>query len=113
MAASSDNVTDLTTKPGARGRRDSDGQEKTPEPAKVEKLLPNLIKLYEAKVAAAEALSDATKKAAEKSGFNTSALKKFVKARAEADGSEEDPFDDRKREAEQLVLLFEKVGSGE
>ena len=94
----------------ARGRRDNDGQEKTPEPKVVEKLMPNLLKLYEAKVAAGEALSDATKKAAEKSGFNTGALKKFVKARAEADGSDDDPFDDRKREAEQLVLLFEQVG---
>lgn len=99
--------------PSARGRRDNDGQEKTPDPAKVEKVLPSLIKLYEAKVAAGTALSDATKKAAEKSGFNTGALKKFIKARAEADGSEEDPFDERKREAEQLVLLFEKVGAGD
>ena len=107
-------VSEVSELPGARtarGRRDSDGQEKTPEPGVVEKAMPNLLKLYEAKVAAGEALSTATKRAAEKSGFNTGALKKFIKARAEADGSEEDPFDDRQREAEQLVLLFEKVGA--
>lgn len=90
----------------AAGRRGSDGQEKTPDPKVLEPKIDKLVKLYEAAEVAKDALSEAVKKAAESSGFNAAALKKFVKARAGG----EDEFADRKRDAEQLVLLFDKVG---
>jgi len=90
----------------APGRRTNDGQEKTPDPGAVEPRMSKLLKLYAESENAKEALSDAIKKAAESTGFNAAALKKFVKARA----GDEDEFADRKRDAEQLVLLFDKVG---
>lgn len=95
--------------PQTRGRRGNDGQEQVPEPSVVESSMTRLLQLYAEAEGAKEVLSDAVKKCAEKSGFNAGAIKKFVKARADDD---DDNFSLRKREAQQLVLLFEQVGEG-
>lgn len=54
---------------------------------------------------ASKEFADAIKATAEKSGVLASALRRFVIARAG------EKFADRKRECEQLSLLFDEIGS--
>jgi hypothetical protein len=87
-----------------RGRKDEQKQEQVTQPGIVKEHINELVKLYAASGESATALSDAIKVAAEKSGYNASAVKRFVVARAG------EKFAEAKRLAEQQMELFEEVG---
>jgi hypothetical protein len=87
-----------------RGRKDADKQEAVTKPQVVEKRIVELVQLHIAAHDASEAESDAIKKCAEDSGYNASAIKKFIVARAG------DKFLEKKRDCEQQMELFEEVG---
>ena len=86
-----------------RGRKDATKQEKPIKTAVVKERLPELKRLKAAAKEAGAAYSDAIKKAAEDSGLNSSAVRRFVDAAAG------DSIVERKRDAEQLSLLFDEV----
>ena len=90
-----------------RGRKDSEGQEVVIKLEPLKKSIDELVRLYTKKTAAAEALSNGVTTVAEKSGLLAAVVRKFVKARADGDNYEE-----AKRSAEQLSLVFEELGEG-
>ncbi len=88
----------------ARGRKDADKQEAVTRPQLVKERIDELVRLHLEAHTSSEAASDAIKKAAEDSGYNAGALKKFVVARAG------EKFAEKKRDCEQQMELFDEVG---
>ena len=84
----------------ARGRQDRSGQEKVIEVAKLIEKLPHLQGLYNTAKEANKDFSDAVKAVAEKSGLLASVVRKIVVAKAGEN------YDDKKKEAEQLEMVF-------
>lgn len=95
-----------TGKRGAKGRKGPDHQEATIKTKVIKDRLDELLTLQTKAENASNRFSDAIKATAEASGINAGALRKFVNARAG------EKFDERKRDCEQLSLLFEEVGEG-
>lgn len=88
---------------GVQGRKDAQKQEKVIDLKIIKDRLPELKAAKgRAKNASAE-YSDAIKAAAKDSGLNSSAVRRFVDAAAG------DNIVERKRDAEQLQLLFDEV----
>lgn len=92
---------DGARKPQARKGRDK--QEKVEQPQVINERMDQLVRLKKASDEASQDLSDAIKKAAEDSGYLASVVRKIVVAKA-GDG-----YAEKKREAEQLALLFDEV----
>lgn len=86
-----------------KGRKDADKQEKIIQLDAIKASLPELLELHTAVVDSNAAFSDAIKVTAEKGGVQASVLRKFVKATAG------DQREEKKRENEQLCLLFDEV----
>lgn len=89
---------------GKTGRQGRDKQEAVLQPSVVAEKIDHLEKLFVKAQEATKDLSDAIKAVAEKSGFLASNIKKLVSARIG------DRFADKKRDAEQQLELFDKVG---
>jgi hypothetical protein len=90
-----------------RGRKEktADHQEAVIKLGVLEPAIVNtLVADYKHAQAAGEAFADGIKAQAEKAGIQSAVLRKFIVARAG------EHFDDRKRDAQQLALLFEEVG---
>lgn len=87
----------------ARGRQDRGGQEKVIDKTHLVEKIPHLVKLHTAAKEAGKDLSSAIKKVAEKSGLLASVVRKVVVAKAGEN------FDEKKKEAEQLALMFDEV----
>ena len=88
----------------ARGRQDPAGQEKVIEEAKLHDRIPHLVRLLKTSEEASTAFSEAVKAVAEKSGLLASVVRTFVKAKAGEN------YDEKKKEVEQLHLVFEHEG---
>lgn len=88
---------------GVRGRKDAQKQEKVIDLKIVKDRLGELKRLKAAAKSASTAYSDGIKAAAKDAGLNSSAVRRFVDAAAG------DSIDERKRDAEQLSLLFDEV----
>ncbi len=88
----------------ARGRKDSEKQEAVTKPQVIEKRIEELVRGYRAAQDAAEDSSNAIKKAAEDSGYNTKSVRALVVARAG------ESFQEKKRDLEQQMELFSEVG---
>lgn len=86
------------------GRVDADGQEAAISMDPIKDRIENLVRLCESAKAASNDFSEAIKDTAEKSGLLASVVRKFVVAKAG------EKFDDKKRECEQLSLLFDDIG---
>lgn len=87
----------------ARGRQDRSGQEKVIDKTALVEKLPHLVKLHTTAKEAGKDLSDGIKKVAEKSGLLASVVRKIVVAKAG------ESFEEKKKEAEQLALMFDEV----
>ena len=87
-----------------RGRKNKDKLETVIKKDVIEERIDTLCELQKKAALAAEDFNAAVKKAAEDSGLNAGAVKKFVLARVG------DSFEDKKRDCQQLCLLFEEVG---
>lgn len=87
----------------ARGRQDRSRQEKVIDMSKLKEKLDHLVSLNKTAKDASKDYSDAVKAAAEKSGLLASVVRRYVVAKAG------DSFDEKKKEAEQLALVFEEV----
>jgi hypothetical protein len=87
----------------AVGRKDADKQEQIIELDEIKSSVPELVLLYKAAEDSANALSDSIKHVAERGGVLAATLRKFVAAAAV------DRFDEKKRQCEQLSLLFENI----
>lgn len=96
--------TETGGKRGTRGRKDNDGQEATIKTKVIKDKMDELLTLQTKAENASARFSDAIKAVAESSGINAGALRKFVTARAG------EKFEERKRDCEQLSLLFEEIG---
>jgi len=90
--------------PGVRGRKGADKQEAVLRPKAVQEAIGELLTSYEKSVSAADRFNSMVKAIAEKSGFMASNIKRLVKAR------HGEAFEDRRRDAEQLTMLFDEVG---
>lgn len=88
---------------GAQGRKDAQKQEKVIDLKIIKDRLVELKSLHSKSKDAGVAFGEAIKKAAQDSGLNASAVRKFVMAHAG------DSLAERKRDAEQLSLLFDEV----
>lgn len=88
----------------ARGRQDRSGQEKVIDMSKLTERLPHLVKLHTASKDANADLSSAITTVAEKSGLLASVVRRVVVAKAGEN------FDEKKKEAEQLELVFAELG---
>lgn len=89
---------------GARARKDADKQEATTKPLVIKDRIEELVHGYNAAKEAAEHSSEAIKKAAEDSGYNSAAVRKFVVARAG------ESYEEKKRDVEQQLELFDNIG---
>lgn len=89
---------------GTRGRKDASKQEATTKPSVIKERIEELVRGYKKAQDASEASSDAIKKAAEDSGYNTKAVRAFIVARAG------ESFEERKRDCEQQMELFDNIG---
>jgi len=87
-----------------RGRKNPDRQEAITQPDVVKDRIDELVKLYSAAGEAQEQFNDAVKTCAEKSGYNASAVRKFVLARAG------EKYEEAKKLAAQQMELFDEVG---
>jgi hypothetical protein len=87
-----------------RGRIDSDQQDAVIKLDPVREKVEYLEQLYGDSCAAAEEFAEAVKSVAEQSGLLAAVVRKFVVARAS------EKFDEKKRQCEQLSLLFDDVG---
>lgn len=87
-----------------RGRKNRDLQEAVVTTAPLRKREAELVRLHQLSIEASDALSDAIKKVAEDSGLLASVVRKYVTARAKENVPE------KKREAEQLSLVFGELG---
>lgn len=98
-------VTETAT-PRVRGRKagTADHQESTIEVGVVRERMDHLINCHMAMDLAQTEYSEAVKSVAERAVIQASVLRKFVAARAG------EKFGDKRRECEQLSLLFEEVG---
>lgn len=92
------------TRKGAKARVGADKQEAVQKPKIIKDRIDELVNLKERADDAAERYSDGIKRAAEDSGYLASVVKKFVTARAG------EKFEEKKRECEQQLELFEEVG---
>ncbi len=90
---------------GARGRKDADKQEAATKPQEIEKRIDHLVKGYIAAKDAAEQSSDDIKAAAEASGYNVKNVRVLIVARVN------DTMQERRRDAEQQLELFNEVGA--
>lgn len=88
----------------AKARVGKDQQEGVQQPKIIAELIDELVRLKERADDAAESYSDGIKRAAEDSNYLASVVKKFVTARAG------EKFEEKKRECEQQLELFEEVG---
>lgn len=98
-----DEVTRTARGGKAQGRKDAQKQEKVIDLKVLKDRASELIKLIKKAKAASVELSEAVKKAAEESGLNSSAVRRYFGARAG------DSFAEAKRNAEQLALLFDEL----
>jgi hypothetical protein len=87
----------------AQGRKDKDRQEKAIEVKKLDEKMDHLVGLHNACKEASSSFSDAVKSVAESSGLQASVVRRFVAAKAGEN------FGDRKRDAEQLALVFDEI----
>ncbi len=90
----------------ARGRKDSTGQEAVIQIDPIRDSITNLGNLYDAYVDARGALNDAVKAVAEKSGLQSSVVRKLVNARGN------DKFEQENVKVQQAALLFDEMGGG-
>lgn len=88
----------------ATGRKNADKQEAVTQPKIVKERIDELVTLYNAAGEAQAKFNDGVKATAEKSGYNASAVRKFVLARAG------EKYAEAKRLAEQQMELFDEVG---
>jgi hypothetical protein len=86
------------------GRVDHDGQEASIKLDAIREGVDNLVSLYRAAEEAGTDLSEAIKAVAEKSGLLATVVRKFIAAKAG------EQYEERKRQCEQLSLVFEEVG---
>jgi hypothetical protein len=93
-------------KGSARGRKDRSGQEAVIKLAPVKERVDEMVQLYEVYKDSGAQLNEGIKALAEASGLMASVVRKFIVARAG------DNFDEKKREADQLSLVFDEVGNG-
>lgn len=89
------------TRRAKAGRTGKDKQEQVIERGQVFDREQELVKLYHASTEASKDFSDAITVAAEKSGLNASAIRKYIIAKAGEN------FDKEKRQVTQLSLLFD------
>lgn len=87
-----------------RGRKNRDQQEAVIKISELKDRLDDLVNLHLKAKEAQRKENDAIKATAKASGLLASVVKKAVVARASDDG-----FDDKKREYEQLALVFEEI----
>jgi len=85
----------------AKGRLDADKQEKVIKRDVVEDKIDHLVNLHNTAIERRKDFSDAVKAVAEESGMLASVVRRYVSARAGETDIE------KKRECEQLSLLFE------
>jgi hypothetical protein len=93
-------ATDTGKARAPRGRKDRDKQEAVIEAAVVHEKILYLENLCRASISAADEFNDSIKAVAEKSGLMASVVRKYVVARVS------DKVEDKRRESEQLSLLF-------
>jgi hypothetical protein len=86
-----------------KGRQDAAKQEKKIEIQKLDEKMDHLVSLHTACKEAGTNFSDAIKAVAESSGLQASVVRRFVAAKAGEN------FGDRKRDAEQLALVFDEI----
>jgi hypothetical protein len=86
-----------------KGRKDAHKQEKVIDLKIIKDRLPELKRLKSATKEASVAYGEAIKKAAQDCGLNASAVRRFIDAHAG------DSIEERKRDAEQLSLLFDEI----
>jgi hypothetical protein len=91
---------------GAKGRKDRAGQEAVIKLAPVRERVDELVVLYQTYKQSGEDLNEGIKALAEASGLMAAVIRKFIVARAGEN------FTEKKREADQLSLVFEEVGNG-
>lgn len=89
--------------PRAQGRKDAQKQEKTIDLKVLKDRAPELLRLLKKQKEISVEVSDAFKAAGEASGLNVSAVRSYFSARAGEN------FKDRKRNVEQLALLFDEL----
>lgn len=87
----------------ARGRQDRSKQEKVIDMSKLTEKIDHLVNLHKATKDASADYSAAIKVVAEKAGLLASVVRRFVVAKAG------ESFDDKKKEAEQLALVFDEI----
>lgn len=99
---------DKSEKPDAeksvKGRKDNNGQEAVIQTSVLADRITSLEQLHLKASAAKEALNEAIKSTAEKSGLMASVVRKFVDARVN------EKFGDKQREYAQLTLCFDEIG---
>lgn len=88
----------------AKGRQDRTGQETVKDITKLNEDMAKLVKLRATLAEASTDYSEAVKKAAERSGFLASVVRRLADAKAG------DKFDDIKRTVDQMSEAFELVG---
>lgn len=88
---------------GVKGRKDAQKQEKVIDLKIIKDRLPELKSLKAKAKTASTDYSDGIKAAAKDSGLNSSAVRRFV------DACIGDSIEERKRDAEQLSLLFDEI----
>lgn len=93
-----------TVKRKPKGRVNPDDQEQVQQPQVIEKRIDELVRLKQSAETAAEEFAEGVKAAAEDSGMLASVVRRFVTARAS------EKFEERRRECEQLSILFEEIG---
>jgi len=96
-------VADMAEHRKAVGRKDAEKQEQVIELDVLRERTAELVRLFYAKRDAATAFGDAVKATAEKAGLLSTVVRKFVAAKAG------DDYDDAKRKADQLPLVFEEI----
>lgn len=87
----------------ARTRKDKTGQAAVFKPEALAVKVDHLIGLHKAKSSAATDFSEAIKAVAEACGQNAKAVRSYITARAGEN------FEERKRDAEQLSLIFDSI----
>ena len=96
-------VADIADRRQAVGRKDAEKQEQVIELDVLRERSDYLVQLFYAKRDAAKEFGDAVKATAEKAGLLSTVVRKFVAAKAG------DDYDDAKRKADQLALVFEEI----
>lgn len=87
------------------GRKNADKQEAIPDAAALAAALPAVRKALEEAEEAADKANKKIKATAKSTGFLSSIVKKAAKASM----GEEETFEEKKREAEQMSLIFEEL----